>query len=161
MAHFAQIDSNNIVQQVVVVSDADAVSGQDFLNSIGLSGTWIQTSYNTRGGKHYTKIKIARTSTSMLSSYDVSGNFISAGPVTNTIYVTVMSADGLSGLRYNYAGIGYTYDSVKDAFIAPQPYPSWTLNVASFIWEAPIAKPSDGKRYMWNENTTSWVTVSS
>ena len=62
-------------------------------------------------------------------------------------------------LRKNYAGIGFTYDSEKDAFIPPQPYASWTLNDDTCFWEAPIAKPDDGERYSWDEETTSWVAV--
>lgn len=59
-------------------------------------------------------------------------------------------------LRFNYAGIGYTYDAVRDAFIPPQPFPSWTLNEETCLWEAPIAQPTDGERYSWNE-PTGWV----
>jgi hypothetical protein len=61
-------------------------------------------------------------------------------------------------LRGNFAGIGYTYDSVNDVFYAPQPYPSWVLN-SSWIWEAPVPMPTDGKMYGWDEATTSWVEV--
>jgi hypothetical protein len=60
-------------------------------------------------------------------------------------------------IRKNYAGIGYTYDSSRDAFIEPIPYPSWVLNETTCKYEAPIAYPSDGKHYGWNEATTSWV----
>ena len=59
-------------------------------------------------------------------------------------------------LRGNYAGIGYTYDKVNDVFYAPQPYASWTLNQTSWLWEAPVAMPTDGKPYIWDEATTSW-----
>ena len=58
-------------------------------------------------------------------------------------------------LRGNYAGIGYTYDKVNDVFYAPQPYASWTLNQTSWLWEAPVAMPTDGA-YEWDEATTSW-----
>ena len=61
--------------------------------------------------------------------------------------------------RENYASIGYTYDPVLDAFIAPQPYPSWLLNTATRQWEAPVPYPNDGKMYMWDETTLSWVLV--
>ena len=67
---------------------------------------------------------------------------------------------GNTPLRKNYAGIGYTYDSTRDAFYAPQPYPSWTLSETTCLWEPPVAYPSDGKMYNWNEGTTSWVEVS-
>jgi hypothetical protein len=59
-------------------------------------------------------------------------------------------------LRKNYAGVGYTYDAVRDAFIAPQPYASWLLNDDTCLWEAPVAMPADGKAYEWDEATTSW-----
>ena len=58
--------------------------------------------------------------------------------------------------RKNYAGIGYTYDSTRDAFIAPQPYNSWTLNEDTCQWESPVAYPDDGKMYDWDEATTNW-----
>jgi hypothetical protein len=60
-------------------------------------------------------------------------------------------------IRKNYAGIGYTYDPVRDAFIPQQPFASWVLNAGSCLWEAPIAMPTDGKMYSWDEATTSWV----
>ena len=62
-------------------------------------------------------------------------------------------------LRKNYAGIGYTYDSGRDAFISPQPYASWTLNETTCLWDAPTPMPTDDKRYTWDEPTTSWVEV--
>ena len=60
-------------------------------------------------------------------------------------------------LRGNYAGIGYTYDSVNDVFYAPQPYPSWILNNNTWLWESPIPYPTDGKVYIWDETITNWV----
>ena len=62
-------------------------------------------------------------------------------------------------LRGNYAGIGFTYDSTNDVFYAPQPYPSWILNNTTWTWEAPVAYPTDGKQYMWNEKTINWKEV--
>jgi len=62
-----------------------------------------------------------------------------------------------ANFRKNYAGIGFTYDSVLDAFIAPKPYPSWLLNTTTCKWIAPIPYPTDGKRYTWDEATLSWV----
>ena len=105
MSHFAEINSDGVVQRVIVAE-------QNFINSgaVGDSFNWVQTSYNN--------------------------NF-----------------------RKQYAGIGYTYDKVKDMFIAPQPYASWTLNDSN-DWEAPTAYPEDGKMYEWDEDTTSWVEVS-
>jgi hypothetical protein len=60
-------------------------------------------------------------------------------------------------IRKNYAGVGFTYDANRDAFIPPQPWTSWVLNETTCIWEAPVAHPADGKRYTWDETTTSWI----
>jgi len=62
-------------------------------------------------------------------------------------------------IRFNYAGIGYTYDKGRDAFIAPQPYPSWLLDEVTCRWQAPIAMPTDDKMYGWDEATLAWVEV--
>ena len=62
-------------------------------------------------------------------------------------------------LRGNFAGIGYTYDRLNDVFYAPQPYPSWILNTATWLWEAPVAMPQDGKAYYWDEQTQSWILM--
>ena len=64
-----------------------------------------------------------------------------------------------ANFRKNYAGIGYTYDSVLDGFIPPQPYPSWVLNQSTCLWEAPVPMPTDGQLYSWDEATTSWVVI--
>ena len=121
MAHFAQIDENNVVVQVLVVSDAEEHRGQEFLaDDLGLGGTWKKTSYNTQGGVH---------------------------------------ALGGTPYRKNYAGIGYTFDAARDAFIPPKPFNSWVLNETSCLWEAPVAYPTDGKMYTWDETSTSWVEV--
>jgi hypothetical protein len=84
-----------------------------------------------------------------------------------TSYNTSGGVHRLGGtpLRKNYAGIGYTYDSERDAFIPPKPYPSWLLNEDTCLWDAPVAMPADAgtgeppKRYTWDEATTSWVEV--
>lgn len=89
--------------------------------------TYRRTSYNTRGGVHY-------------------------DPVTGQ-----PSADQSKAFRKNYAGIGYTYDPDRDAFIPPKPFSSWILNEQTCLWSAPVAMPQDGKRYVWDEPTTSWV----
>jgi len=60
-------------------------------------------------------------------------------------------------LRKNYAGVGYNYDATRDAFIPPQPYPSWVLNEATCLWTAPVAMPTDGKLYQWDEATAAWI----
>ena len=62
-----------------------------------------------------------------------------------------------NNIRKNYAGIGYTYDETKDAFISPKPYNSWILNELTCLWEAPVAYPNDGEIYSWNEETQSWT----
>ena len=65
--------------------------------------------------------------------------------------------NGGTPLRKNYAGVGYTYDHTKDAFIPPKPFASWTLNEATCLWDAPTSIPTDGKFYEWDETTTSWI----
>ena len=67
--------------------------------------------------------------------------------------------DDGTALRKNYAGIGFSYDTGKDAFIPPQPYASWTLNDDTCLWESPVAYPDDGQMYVWNEDTTSWDLI--
>ena len=64
-------------------------------------------------------------------------------------------------LRMNYAGVGYTYDAVRDAFIAPQPFASWTLNEDTCVWQSPSPYPYDGKMYQWDEATLAWVEITS
>jgi len=65
-------------------------------------------------------------------------------------------SDGGAPLRKNFAGVGFTYDATRDAFIPPQPYPSWVLDEETCLWEAPVARPDDGNMYQWNEETQSW-----
>ena len=83
----------------------------------------------------------------------------SPGQWIQTSYNTRGGVHLLGGtpLRKNYAGIGFTYDATKDAFIPPKPYASWTLNEDSCLWEAPVAYPDDGEDYVWDEPTTAWV----
>jgi hypothetical protein len=83
----------------------------------------------------------------------------SPGEWIQTSYNTYGGVHKLGGtpLRKNYAGVGYTYDSARDAFIPPQPFPSWVLNEETCLWDAPVAMPTDGKIYNWDEATTSWV----
>ena len=122
MAHFAKLGSENIVEQVIVVSNNIATTEQagiDFINQLyNTTDVWKQTSYNTQGGVH----KLGGTP-----------------------------------FRKNYAGIGYTYDSQRDAFIPPKPYNSWILNEDTCLWNSPISYPTDGQRYDWNEETQSWT----
>ena len=75
----------------------------------------------------------------------------------NVHYKQDGTPSGREPLRGNYAGIGYTYDSLNDVFIAPQPFPSWILNIGSWTWEAPVPYPTDGKQYRWDEETKNWV----
>ena len=118
MAHFAQLNEENLVTQVIVVANQDTADqdgveneaiGIEFCTNL-LGGKWVQTSYNAR-------------------------------------------------IRKNYAGVGYKYDAALDAFISPQPFESWTLNEETAQWEAPTPYPDDGKRYSWDEATTSWVEI--
>ena len=104
------------------------VAEQSFIDSFidNTPGEWIQTSYNTHGGIHYEP-------NSQTPREDQSG-----------------------ALRYNYAGEGYLYDAEADAFYEPQPFPSWTLNTSTYMWEAPVAYPTDGQKYSWNEETQQW-----
>jgi len=119
MAHFAELNSNNVVRRVIVISDDNCPdpapdnesAGQAFIADVlGLAGEWKQTSYN--------------------------GNF-----------------------RGNYAGVGYTYDSAIDAFLPPQPFPSWTVDDTTLQWVAPVAHPDDGNPYRWDEENQLWIEV--
>jgi hypothetical protein len=85
------------------------------------------------------------------TSYNTRGN-VHYAPNTN-------EPDGEPALRGNYAGIGYTYDNINDVFYAPRPYDSWTLSHDTWLWEAPVAYPTDGGLYAWKEETTSWEEV--
>jgi hypothetical protein len=116
MAHFAELDSNNVVLRVVVVDNKDTADangvekeyiGAAFCERL-FGGTWKQTSYN-------------------------------------------------GTIRKHYAGVGYTYNAVRDAFVPPQPYQSWTLDDDA-NWQPPVAMPTDGGRYSWDETTQTWVT---
>jgi hypothetical protein len=107
------------------------VAEQDFFDSYVATeaGEWIQCSYNTRGGVHYQSDRITP------------------------------SDDQTKALRKNYAGIGFTYDKDKDAFIPPKPFNSWTLNEDTCLWEAPVAYPDDGQIYNWNETIKNWELI--
>ena len=85
----------------------------------------------------------------------------SAGEWIQTSYNTHAGVHihGGTPLRKNYAGIGFSYDEARDAFIPPQPYPSWVLNEETCRWEAPVAHPDDDNSYEWNEETTSWDAI--
>jgi hypothetical protein len=111
MAHFAELDENNIVKQVIVVPNSVEHYGELYLSrDLNIGGRWVQTSYN--------------------------GN-----------------------MRKNFAGIGFTYDEVRDAFIPPKPYQSWYLNEDTCKWQAPKQVPDLENRYIWNEETINWQLV--
>jgi hypothetical protein len=121
MAHYAFLDSNNIVTEVIVGKD-EGEEGVDWEAHYGAfrGQTCKRTSYNTHGGVH---------------------------------------SGGGTPLRKNYAGIGYSYNQIRDAFIPPKPYASWLLNEDTCLWGPPVPYPDDGNRYAWDEITTSWVQV--
>ena len=85
----------------------------------------------------------------------------SPGEWVQTSYNTYGGVHTLGGtpLRKNYAGIGFTYDAQRDAFIPPKPFPSWVLDEETCLWNAPVARPTDGKDYQWDEQTTNWIEV--
>jgi len=89
------------------------------------------------------------------------GLFGEPSSFVQTSYNTQGGVHKLGGtpLRKNYAGIGYTYDAGRDAFIPPKPYNSWVLNESTCLYDAPTPMPTDDKRYSWNEETTSWVEI--
>ena len=84
-------------------------------------------------------------------------DFINSGAVGDSFLWVQTSYN--NSFRKNFAGVGMTYDSTRNAFIPPQVYPSWTLNESTCQWEAPTVYPDDGKKYTWNEATTNWVEV--
>lgn len=119
MAHFAELDNNNIVVRVIVVADENEADGENWCRNL-LGGFWKKTSYNTQAGVHLT---------------------------------------GGTPFRKNYAGIGYSYDPTRDAFIPPKPFNSWVLNETTCVWDPPTPMPSDGKLYRWDEDTLAWVEM--
>ena len=108
---------------------------------------------------HYAKIEDGFVTNVIVADQD----FIDTqeGQWVQTSYNTYGGQHTLGGtpLRKNYAGIGFTYDSTRDAFIPPAPYASWVLNEDTCMWEAPVVYPDDGKIYNWDESTTNWVEV--
>jgi hypothetical protein len=84
-------------------------------------------------------------------------DFINSGKVGDEFLWVQTSYNG--NFRKNYGGVGYSYDQTRDAFIAPKPYASWILNETTCLWEAPVAYPDDGEKYVWNESTTNWDIV--
>jgi hypothetical protein len=102
---------------------------------------------------HYAKIKDGKVVKVIVAEASFFDTFIdtSAGKWIQTSYN--------NNIRKNFAGIGYTYDEDRDAFIPPKPFNSWTLNETTCLWEAPVAKPDDGQRYNWNETNQTWDLV--
>ena len=123
MAHFARI-KNGVVDFVTVGRDDDE-NREDELAHDGY--IYRRTSYNTRGGVHYTDGQ--------------------------------PSANQSKAFRKNYAGIGYTYDAGRDAFIPFKPYASWLLNETTCLWDSPVPYPDDGNHYLWNEESQSWDLI--
>ena len=121
MAHYAFLDENNIVSEVIVGKD-EGEDGIDWEQHYGTfrGQTCKRTSYNMAGGVH---------------------------------------DDGKEPFRKNYAGIGYTYDSTRDAFIPPQLYASWLLNEDTCLWQAPVPMPEDGELYTWDEDQQQWEAL--
>jgi hypothetical protein len=130
MSHFAKLDENNIVTFVTVGRQED--DGLEAELTARTGDVYKQTSYNTRGGVHY-------------------------DPETGE-----PSDDQTKALRFNYAGIGFTFDPDKGAdgaFIPPKPFESWVLDEDTCLWEAPVAYPTDGAQYVWDEETGNWSEV--
>ncbi len=125
MAHFAKLDENNVVVFVTVGRQED--DGLEAELTARTGDVYKQTSYNTRGGVHYTDGE--------------------------------PSADQSKALRFNYAGVGFTYDADRDAFIPPKPFESWVLDESTCLWVAPEPYPADGGDYTWDEETGDWVEV--
>ena len=121
MAHYAFLDSNNIVTEVIVGKNEgeDSIDWEQYYGEFR-GQTCKRTSYNTYDGVH---------------------------------------KNGGTPYRKNYAGIGYTFDATRDAFIPPKPFASWVLNETTCSWEAPTAMPTDEKRYSWNEEQLAWVEM--
>jgi hypothetical protein len=116
MAHYAFLDENNIVTEVITGKEEGNFNWEQQYG-IFRGQLCKRTSFNTQGGIH----KLGGTP-----------------------------------FRKNYAGIGYTYDQQRDAFIPPKPFNSWLLNESTCIWEAPVAYPTDGGKYSWNETILNW-----
>jgi hypothetical protein len=128
MAHWAELDANNVVTRVLVGDNNDPAGDEGYqwlLDNLG--GTWVKTSYNAVGGKRRNP---------------------ETGEVTEE-----------AGFRKNYAGIGYTFDAGRDAFIPPKPFNSWVLNEDTCLWDAPTPYPADGKMYRWVEEYLNWQEV--
>lgn len=111
---------------------------------------------------HFAKVVDGQVSQVIVAEQEFFDTFVdnSPGPWIQTSYNTHggVHANGGTPLRKNYAGVGYTYDAVRDAFIPPQTFASWLLDEDTCLWIAPVARPTDGN-YVWDEQTTSWLEV--
>ena len=111
---------------------------------------------------HFAKVLDGKVTQVIVAEQEFFDTFIdtSAGEWIQTSYNTYgnQHPEGRP-LRGNYAGIGYTYDKENDVFYEPQPYPSWILNNTTWLWEAPVAMPTDNKYYQWNESITNWEEI--
>jgi hypothetical protein len=109
---------------------------------------------------HFAKVTDGKVTQVIVAEQEFFNTFVDTSPGTwlQTSYNTHgnQHPEG-KPLRGNYAGIGYTYDATNDVFYAPQPFSSWILNNKTWLWEAPVAMPTDGKNYKWDEATTNWV----
>jgi hypothetical protein len=112
---------------------------------------------------HFAKVVDGKVSQVIVAEKEFFDTFVDSSPGEwiQTSYNTHggVHATGGTPMRKNYAGIGFTYDRTRDAFIPPQPFASWTLNDSTCLWNAPVAMPTDGKMYNWDEATTAWVEV--
>ena len=112
---------------------------------------------------HFAKIENNIVTKVIVAEQSFFDSFVDDSPGTwiQTSYNTIGGQHLLGGtpLRKNYAGVGFTYDATRDAFIPPKRFNSWTLNETTCLWEPPVAMPSDGKKYEWNETTTAWDEV--
>jgi hypothetical protein len=112
---------------------------------------------------HYAKVNNGLVEQVIVAEAEFFNTFVDSSPGTwiQTSYNTHGGAHTLGGtpLRKNYAGVGFTYDAAIDAFYAPQPYPSWSLDEDTCLWEAPVAHPNDELKYTWDEATLTWIEV--
>lgn len=110
---------------------------------------------------HFAKVLDGKVTQVIVAEPEFFTTFVDSSPGewVQTSYNTFggVHKNGGTPLRKNYAGVGYTYDSQRDAFIPPKPFPSWLLNEETCLWNSPTLYPTDGKRYNWNEETLSWV----
>jgi hypothetical protein len=112
---------------------------------------------------HFAKVLDGKVQQVIVAEPEFFNTFIDSSPgqwiETSLETIGGVHQSGGVPLRKNFASVGFTYDAQRDAFIPPQPFPSWTLNETACLWDAPVAYPEDGQRYQWDEPTTSWVLI--